>query len=343
MTRTVKELAEYLGCPVEGDAMALISGVASPASARSEDLIYVDSMRHVAQAAASAAGAVVIAPELVLPGKALLRAVDPKLAFARAAAWLLPAPRIAEGIHATALIAPTATLGANVAIGAYAVIEDYVQIGADTQVGAFCFIGRGSRLREACRLHPRVTLYPGARIGNRVILHSGVVIGSDGFGYVVENGRRLKFPQAGEVEIQDDVEIGANTTIDRGSLGRTRIGSGTKLDNLVHIAHNVTIGENTVIAAQTGISGSCTIGDSVTIAGQVGLADHCQIGDGVIIGAQSGIPTGKVIPSGQIVWGSPARPIDKMKEQVAQMGRLPALAERVKHIERVMEEKSGKV
>jgi UDP-3-O-[3-hydroxymyristoyl] glucosamine N-acyltransferase len=343
MIRTAKELADYLGCALQGDGAALVSGIASPGSARSEDLIYVDSARHLDQAAASAARTVVIAQGLVLAGtgKVLLRAADPKLAFARAAAWLLPAAPIATGIHPTAIIAPTASLAANVAVGPYAVIEDDVQIGADTQIGAFCVIGRSSHLGEACRIHPRVTLYAGVRVGNRVILHSGAVVGSDGFGYVVENAKRVKFPQAGEVEIQDDVEIGANATIDRGSLGRTRIGSGAKLDNLVHIAHNVTIGENTVIAAQTGISGSCTIGDNVAMGGQVGVADHCEIGDGVIVGAQSGVPTRKAIPSGQIVWGTPARLIDKVKEQMAQLGRLPALVERVKRLEKIVDGKNG--
>lgn len=341
MTRTAMELAEYLGCTLEGDAAALISGVASPAFARAEDLIYVDSARRLDQAAASAASVVVIAESLALTGKVLLRAADPKLSFARAAAWLVPAAPIATAIHATALIAPTARLAANVAVGPYAVIEDDVQIGPGTQIGAFCFIGRDARVGEACRLHPRVTLYGAVRIGNRVILHSGAVIGSDGFGYVVENGKRLKFPQVGDVEVQDDVEIGANATIDRGSLGRTRISSGTKLDNLVHVAHNVTIGENTVIAAQTGISGSCTIGDNVAMGGQVGIADHCKIGENVIIGAQAGVPTGKAIPKGQVMWGTPARQIDKIKEQIAQVGRLPALAERVKHLEEIVEGKSG--
>lgn len=337
MTRTAKELAAYLGCTLEGDGTTLISGIASPASARQEDLIYVDSARHLDQAAASAARTVVIAQGLVLAGKVLLRTADPKLAFARAAAWLLPAAPITRGIHPTAIIAPTARLAENVAVGPYAVIEDDVQIGADTQIGAFCFIGRGSHLGEACRVHPRVTLYAGVRIGKRVILHSGAVLGSDGFGYVLENGKRVKFPQAGEVEIQDDVEIGANTTIDRGSLGRTRIGSGAKLDNLVHIAHNVTIGENTVIAAQTGISGSCTVGDNVAIGGQVGVADHCEIGENAVIGAQAGVPTGKAVPKGQVMWGTPARQIDKVKEQIAQLGRLPALVERVKRLEKIAE------
>jgi UDP-3-O-[3-hydroxymyristoyl] glucosamine N-acyltransferase len=333
MTRTIKELADFLGCTVEGDGAAHLSGVASPASARAEDLIYVESPRLLDRAATSSAKCVVIAPGLSLPGKILLRAANPKLAFARAAEWLLPPAPIAKGIHPTALIAQSAKLAPGAAVGPYAVIEDDVLIGAGTEIGAFCFLGRGARLGEGCRLYPRVTLYAGARLAKRVILHSGVVIGSDGFGYVAEAGKRRKFPQVGEVEIQDDVEIGANTTIDRGSLDRTEIGAGTKLDNLVHIAHNVRIGENTVIAAQTGISGSSSIGKNVAIGGQVGVADHCEIEDDAVVGAQAGIPTSKIVRSGQTVWGTPARPLDKFKKQFAWFSRLPELAERVKALE----------
>jgi len=332
-TKTIQELADFLGCKLEGDGAALVSGVASPAAARAEDLIYVESPRHLEQAAASAASCAVIPPGLSLPGKILLRAANPKLAFARAAEWLVPASPIAQGIHPTALIASSAKLGPGVAVGPYAVIEEDVQIGAGCEVGAFCFLGRGARLGERCRLYPRVTLYAGARLANRVILHSGVVIGSDGFGYVSEAGKRRKFPQVGEVTIQDDVEIGANTTIDRGSLDRTDIGAGVKLDNLVHVAHNVSIGENTVIAAQTGISGSSSVGKNVVIGGQVGIADHCEIEDGAIVGAQAGIPTGKTVRSGQMVWGTPARPLEKFKKQFAWFSRLPELAERVKALE----------
>lgn len=334
MTRTAKDLAEFLGCTLEGDGAALLSGVASPASAGAEDLIYVESRRHVDRAAASAARCVVIAPGLSMPGKILLRAANAKLAFSRAAGWLVPPAPIAQGIHPTAVIASTAQLAPGAAVGPFAVIEEEVQIGAGSEIGAFCFLGRGVRLGERCRLHPRVTLYAGARLANRVTLHSGAVIGSDGFGYVAEGGKRWKFPQVGEVQIQDDVEIGANTTIDRGSLDRTQIGPGTKLDNLVHIAHNVSIGKNTVIAAQTGISGSSVVGNNVAFGGQVGVADHCQIEDDVVIGAQAGIPSGKAVRNAQVVWGTPARPLDKFKKQFAWFSRLPELAERVKRLER---------
>jgi len=341
MTQTIKELADFLGCVVEGDGAATVSAVASPALARAGDLIYVDSPRHLEEAAASQARCVVIAPELALPGKTLLRTPNPKVAFARAAERLVPPAPIAQGIHPTAVIAASAKLSAGVAVGPYAVIEEDAQIGAHSEIGAFCFVGRGSRLGESCRLHPRVTLYAGARLANRVILHSGAVIGSDGFGYVSQGGKRWKFPQMGDVEIGDDVEIGANATVDRGSLDRTMIGAGTKLDNLVHVAHNVSIGENTVIAAQTGISGSSAIGKNVAIGGQVGIADHCGVEDDALVGAQAGIPSGKVVRRGQMVWGTPARPLDKFKKQFAWFSRLPELAERIKRLEERLLPKIG--
>jgi len=334
MTHTAKELADLLGCTLEGNGATVVSGLASPVAARAEDLIYVESSRHLDQAASSAAKCVAIAPGLSLPGKVLLRAGNPKAVFARAAEYLFTAAPIAKDIHPTAVISGSAQLAAGTAVGPYAVIEDDVTIGAGTEIGAFCFLGRGARLGAQCRLHPRVTLYAGARLANRVTVHSGAVIGSDGFGYVATGGKQLKFPQVGDVEIQDDVEIGANTTIDRGSLDRTEIHVGVKLDNLVHVAHNVRIGENTVIAAQTGVSGSSTIGANVAVGGQVGIADHCEIEDNAVLGAQAGIPTGKTIRSGHVVWGTPARPLERFKEQYAWFSRLPELAERIKGLEK---------
>jgi UDP-3-O-[3-hydroxymyristoyl] glucosamine N-acyltransferase len=339
MTRTMAELADFLGCPLEGDGTMQVSGVASTVSARPDDLIYVESPRHLDRAAASASRCVIIAPGMELPKKVLLRSAKPKLAFARASEWLVPTASIAKGIHPTAIISASAQIAPGAFVGPYVVIEEDVQIGAGTEIGAFCFLGRGSIIGEKCRLYPRVTLYAGVRIAHRAILHSGAVIGSDGFGYVSDGGKHRKFPQVGEVEIGDDVEIGANTTIDRGSLDRTLIGSGVKLDNLIHIAHNVSIGENTVMAAQTGISGSVIIGKNVTLGGQIGMGDHCEVKDGAIIGSQAGILPGKIVRSGGILWGTPARPLEKFKEQFAWLSRLPALAERVKQLEVIVNAK----
>jgi UDP-3-O-[3-hydroxymyristoyl] glucosamine N-acyltransferase len=333
MTRTAREIAQYIGAELEGDSAAQISGVASPESAGAQDLIYLDSPRHLDRAARSAARCAIVGPEVRLPGKTLLRAANPKLAFAKAAAWVVPEPRLAQGVHPTAIVSPAASLAASVTVGPYAVIEDAVHVSAGSEIGAFCFLGRGARLEKNCRLHPRVTLYAGVRLGNRVVVHAGAVIGSDGFGYVFGEGKHWKFPQLGTVEIADDVEIGANTTIDRGALQATRIGAGVKIDNLVQVAHNVRIGEHTVVAAQTGISGSSVVGNHVVLGGQVGVADHCHIEDGAVAGAQAGIPTGKTIRARQTVWGTPARPISKFKEQYAWFARLPALAERVRKLE----------
>ncbi len=333
MSRTTGEIAHYLGARLEGDASIPIAGLAAPEHARAGDLIYADSPRQFARAAQSAAACVLCTAEADVPGKSRIIVENPKLAFAKVAAWLLPAARVASGVHPTAVIARTARLAPDAAVGPYAVIEDGARIGARTQIGAFCLVGAGAHIGEDCILFPRVTLYPGARLGNRVIVHSGAVIGSDGFGYVQGDGRHWKFPQIGGVEIADDVEIGANTTLDRGSLESTRIGPGVKIDNLVQIAHNVEIGEHSVIAAQTGISGSSVVGKNAVIGGQVGIADHCTIEDGAICGAQAGIPTGKTIRAGQVVWGTPARALEKFKEQYAWFARLPALATRLRRIE----------
>src|SRR5216684_5715153 len=334
MTRTAHELAEFLACTLEGDGTVQLAGVAAPGPATVSDLIYVEKASHLARAASSQARCVIIAPELSLDGKTLLRASNPKLAFAKAATLLVPPAPIATGIHPTAVISPTAQLAKGVAVGPYAVIEENVKVGEGTEIGAFSFIGRDAQLGAHCRLYPRVTLYAGAWLGDRVILHSGAVIGSDGFGYVAEGGKRWKFPQVSQVRSGNDVEIGANTTIDRGSLDRTEVSAGVKIDNLVHIAHNVHVGENTVIAAQTGISGSAVIGRDVAFGGQAGLGDHCLIEDGAVVGGQAGILPGKTIRSGQIVWGTPARPLQKFKDQFAWSGRLPDLAERVARLEK---------
>jgi UDP-3-O-[3-hydroxymyristoyl] glucosamine N-acyltransferase len=336
MKRTAGELAQYLGARLDGDAGTLISGVASPENARAEDLIYLASLSHADRAAESAARCVLAPDGTRLAGKTVIEVRHPKLAFAKAAAWLLSetaAPSKSAAIHPTAVIAPNTKFGAGVSVGPYVVIEEGVEIGDGTAIGPFCFVGRGSKVGEDCRLHPRVTLYAGSQLGDRVELHSGVVIGGDGFGYVFGEGKHWKFPQVGGVEIGDDVEIGCNTTIDRGSLDTTRIGAGVKIDNLVQVAHNVQIGEHTVIASQTGISGSSTLGENVAVSGQVGIGDHCIVEDGAMLGGQCGVLNGKTIRGGQIVWGTPARPLDKFKEQYAHFARLPKLEARVRKLE----------
>src|SRR5580658_5135761 len=309
MMQTAKSLAEAVGAKLEGDGAVELRGVAAPERAGAHDLIYVEKAKHAERAAASAALCAIAAENISLPEKTVLRSSQPKLAFAKAAALILGKSPIATGIHPTAIVAPLARVSASAGIGPFAVIGEDARVGEGTQIGAHSVIGAGCWIGDGCRIHPRVTLYAGVRIGYRVEIHSGAVIGADGFGYAHGEGRYWKFPQAGIVEIADDVEIGANTTVDRGSLDDTRIAEGVKLDNLVHVAHNCQIGAHTVIAAQTGISGSCVMGKNVVIGGQVGIADGCELEDGAIIGAQAGIPTGKTIRRGQMVWGTPAREI----------------------------------
>jgi UDP-3-O-[3-hydroxymyristoyl] glucosamine N-acyltransferase len=333
MKKTVQELAREVGASFEGDGSIEITGIAAPERASSGDLIFVDSAKHADRAAASAAQCVVVPGGISIPGKTVLRAKEAKVAFAKAAALLREPSVIANGVHPTAVIAPLAKISPSAGIAPYAVIGEDVHVGERTQVGSHCVIGAGCWIGDDCRIHPRVTLYANVRIGNRVEIHAGAVLGADGFGYTYGDGRHWKFPQTGIIEIADEVEIGANTTIDRGSLDDTRIAKGVKLDNLVHVGHNVKIGEHTVVAAQSGISGSSVLGHHVIVGGQVGIADHCTLEDQSVAGAQAGIPTGKTIRSGQVVWGTPARPLDKFKEAYFWFARLPELAARIKKLE----------
>ena len=333
MKKSAREVAEAIGATVEGDASVELLGVASPERAGQHDLIYVETAKQTGRATASAAWCVIAGEEISLPGKIVLRAAQPKLAFAKAALLLRERAVIASGVHATAIVPPLARIAPGASIGAYAVLGEDVHVGAGTEIGAHAVIGAGCWIGENCRIHPRVTLYNGMRVGNRVEIHSGAVIGADGFGYAYGEGRYWKFPQTGIVEIADDVEIGANTTIDRGSLEDTRIGEGAKLDNLVHVGHNCEIGAHTVIAAQAGLSGSCKFGARVVVGGQAGFGEKCELEDGAVVGGQSGVLGGKIVRSGETVWGTPARALGKFKEQFAWKARLPELAERLKKLE----------
>ena len=339
MIQTAKSLAEALDAELEGDGAIELQGVAAPERAGPYDLIYVEKAKHAGRAEASAALCVIAPENLALKGKTILRSAQPKLAFAKAAALIVEQAPIATGIHPTAVVAPLAKVSTNAGIGPFAVIGEDAHVGEGTQIGAHSVIGAGCWIGDHCRIHPRVTLYARVRIGHRVEIHSGAVIGADGFGYAQGEGRYWKFPQAGIVEIADDVEIGANTTIDRGSLDDTRIAEGVKLDNLVHIAHNCQIGAHTVMAAQVGLSGSCEFGTHVVVGGQAGFGEQCYLEDGAVIGGQSGVLGGKIIRSGQTVWGTPARPLEKFKEQFAWQARLPELAARIKKLEAKLEGK----
>jgi UDP-3-O-[3-hydroxymyristoyl] glucosamine N-acyltransferase len=333
MKKTAEELAAAVGATVEGNGDLELSAVASPERAGPRDLIYADSAKNVPRAQASAAICVIAALDVELLSKTILRTATPKLAFAKAAALLMDRTPLATGVHPTAIIAALAQIARNVSIGPYAVIGEDVHIGENTQIGPHTVIGAGCWIGKNCRIHSNVTLYNGVRMGDRVEIHSGAVVGADGFGYAFGEGQHWKFPQTGIVEIGDDVEIGANTTIDRGSLADTRIATGVKLDNLVHVGHNCEIGEHSVIAAQAGLSGSCTFGKNVVVGGQAGFGERCKLEDGAIIGGQSGVLGGKTIRSGETVWGTPARSLEKFKEQFAWQTRLPELASRIKNLE----------
>jgi UDP-3-O-[3-hydroxymyristoyl] glucosamine N-acyltransferase len=322
------ELIFSAGSPAGSEDVSAIeiAGVAAASNASAGQLVFAESEATLADAQASRAGAIVTSHKVAgnVTAKPLLLVSHPKLAFARAADLLTPLHE-QQGIHASAHVDAGASLGDGVLVGPNAVIHNGVRIGAYTRIDAGVIIGSGVHVGRNCHLYPRVVLYTDTHLGNGVIVHAGAVLGSDGFGYVRDNatGEYTKFPQQGRLIIEDDVEIGANTTIDRGALEETRIGRGTKLDNLVHVGHNVSIGRNVVIAAQTGVSGSSTIGDGAIVGGQVGIADHVEIGPGAILGAQAGIPSGKRIRGpGIVFWGTPARPIKDYLKELATLARL---------------------
>ena len=327
MKRSLKELAEFVQARVVGDGGVEVTGISSIQSASHGDLVFVEDEKNLRMALESPASAVIVGSFATgkTNSKPLLVSTQPRLAFARAAQLLCPREEQQPGIHPSAVVYSAARLGKGVTVRERAVIGEGAEIGSKTRIGAGSVIGAGVSVGRDCDLYPNVTIYPGTRLGDRVIVHAGAVLGSDGFGYVRDaaTGRYEKFPQVGRLEIGDDVEIGANTTVDRGALEVTRIGRGTKIDNLVHMGHNVQIGEDVVIAAQTGLSGSAVVEKNVVIGGQVGIADHVRIGEGAIIGGQSGVPTKKIIRGkGIVFWGTPARPIREYLKELAVLARL---------------------
>ncbi len=336
----IDELARVLGGNFQGDGSREIRGVAALETAAPHDLTFAEGPRATEKAAESHAGCILVEPGVTVLGKTTIAVARPKLAFVRAVEAILPAQAPPPGIHPTAVIAPDVRLGEGVSVGPHVVIESGTVVGARTHLAGGVFLGERVEVGQDCVFHPRVAVYAGAKIGNRVILHAGVVIGSDGFGYVFAEGRHVKFPQLGQVILEDDVEIGSNSTVDRGSLGTTVIGQGTKIDNLVQVAHNVRIGRHCVIAAQTGISGSCTIGDYVVMGGQVGMGDHAHVEDQAVLGGGAGILPGKIVRKGETIWGRPGRPLAEFKRLYAQYAHLPRLAEKVKDLSRRLDKLS---
>ena len=321
------QLADQLGAEVDRvPSDVMIHGVASIPGAREGCLVFAEEETSLAAALASAAAAVLVGRSMASTGadKPLLRVGQPRLAFARAA-QLLRAPQPAAEIHATAVLAPGVEIGCGVSIGAHAVIDQGAALGEATFIGSGAVIGASVHIGSDCRIYPRVVIYPGVTLGNRVKVHAGAVLGADGFGYVRDRatGEYTQFPQQGTLVVEDDVEIGANTTIDRGALEETRIGRGTKLDNLIHIGHNCSIGRDVVIAAQTGISGSSAVGDGAILGGQVGMGDHAMVGPGVILGGQAGIlPKKRLLGPGIVFWGTPAKPVRQYLKELAMLARL---------------------
>ena len=327
MQRTLEEIVNLVQARVLGDGKVTVNGIASIGSAVAGDLVFVENEKDLEPALASKASAVIVGEFAgnSISSKPLLISNQPRLTFARTAQLICMQPKPAPGIHASAVVSASARLGKDVSVGERVVVSDSVEIGDNTRIGAGSVIGENARIGRDCVFYPNVTIYPNVRLGDRVILHAGVVLGSDGFGYVRDkkSGRYEKFPQVGRLEIEDDVEIGANSTIDRGALEVTRIGRGTKIDNLVHVGHNVQIAEDVVIAAQSGFSGSITVEKGAVIGGQVGIGEHATIGEGVMLGGQSGVLPHKLLRGkGIAFWGTPAKPVREYLKELAALARL---------------------
>ncbi len=326
---TVGELIDRLGGELlQGSAATEITGVDRPEMANAGDLVFGDNPQSAAEATSCGASAAVVPPGCVPAEErelfTVIAARQPRLWFSRAAKLLALSP-VVSGVHPSAVIAEHVTTGEGVSIGPGVFIGSGTTVGAFTRIEAGAVIGEDVSIGEHCHIYPRAVIYAGSGIGNRVVIHAGVVLGADGFGYVRdrESGAYTQFPQQGELVIEDDVEIGANTTIDRGALAETRIRRGTKIDNLVHIGHNCDIGEDVVIAALVGISGSSSVGKGAILAGQVGIGDHAHVGPGVILGGQAGVLSGKSVDTtGTVLWGTPAKPLREYLRELATLARL---------------------
>ncbi|HZR17602.1 MAG TPA: UDP-3-O-(3-hydroxymyristoyl)glucosamine N-acyltransferase [Verrucomicrobiae bacterium] len=334
MPLTAAEIAKHLGGEVIGDPALLLKGFAPADRAQPGDLTFAENESYFARAEQSAAAAIIVDGAFTSTRKVLLRVPNARIAFAKVLPLFFPEPAFAAGIHPTAVVASTAAVDPSAHIGPYCVVGEGVRVGPRSVLQGGNFVGQQCVLGEEVRLFPNVTLYPCSELGNRVRIHSGTVVGSDGFGYVQDEGIHRKVPQIGCVIIRDDVEIGANVTIDRGALGPTVIGRGTKIDNLVQIAHNVTIGEHCLVVSQAGIAGSSKLGNFVVLAGQVGIAGHLKIGNHVSVAAQSGVM--RSIPDGEKWLWSPAQPDRQAKRQMIALQQLPDLLRRFNELEKAL-------
>jgi UDP-3-O-[3-hydroxymyristoyl] glucosamine N-acyltransferase len=335
----VREIAKRLNAGFEGDGDLDIASAAALESAGPWDIAFIGNAKAMALASSSAAGCLIVTAEFPAV-RTLIRVANPRASFAAAIALLYPPPPIQAGIHPTAVIAGDAEISSSAAVGPHATVGARARVGDRTSVGPGCSIGAAVQLGSDCRLHAHVTIYDNVRIGSRAVLHSGCVLGADGFGFVRGPEGYQKFPQIGCVEIGDDVEIGANSCVDRAALGVTRIGDGVKLDNMVHIGHNCDIGKHVVIAAQTGLSGGVVVEDFAVIGGQVGIGDKARIETGAVLGSGCGILTSKIVRKGQVVWGTPARPLKEHLQQLASLARLPGLRKQIGELEKRLERES---
>jgi UDP-3-O-[3-hydroxymyristoyl] glucosamine N-acyltransferase len=331
---TLSSIARVVGGEISGDKDVRLRGVASLEKAGPSDLSFLASSKYLPALHGSAAGAVVCPRGVSAPGKNLLHVRDPHLAFGIAVEMLCPSPSASwgKGVHPTALLGEGVQLGKGVAIGPYVTVGDGVTLEDGVVVGPLVSIGENSEVGASSWIGPRVTIYPGVRIGCRCTIHAGTVLGGDGFGFAKdEKGRHRKIPQVGRLILGDDVEVGSNCAIDRGSLDDTVIGRGTKLDNLIHVAHNVRIGEDSLLVAQVGIAGSTVVGSKVVLAGQAGIVGHIEIGDGAVVGAQAGVV--KSVKAGQVVSGYPARPHKKALKIQAGLVKIPQILRKVEELE----------
>jgi len=337
MPFTAAELARQMQGEVLGDSSVLLTGFAPADRAQPGDITFAENADYVALAEKSAASAIIVDQSVAASRKVLIRVANPRVAFAKTLALFFPEPVLAAGIHPTAIVAASAQIDPTAHVGPHCVVGENVRLGARAVLSGGNHVGANCRLGEDTKLFPNVTLYPGTEIGRRVRIHAGSVIGADGFGYVPDGGVHRKVPQIGNVIIHDDVEIGANVTVDRGALGATIIGPGSKIDNLVQIGHNVVLGEHCIVVSQTGIAGSTKLGDHVVLGGQVGLAGHLKIGNHVSIAAKSGVMHD--IPEGEKWFGIPAQPDRQTKRQMIALQQLPELIRRVSKLEKKSEGK----
>ena len=342
MRKTLAEIAKLVDGEVVGDRKLIVTGLSGIREARKGDITFAANQKYFPLMQLTKASAILTPRDTVVPQKSIIRTDNPSLAFAKLAATVLSdIASPLKGVHKTAVIAASAQLGKNAAIGPYAVIEEKAAIGDHSTISSGCFVGHHTVIGKHCLVYPNTTIRERITIGDHVIIHSGTVIGSDGFGFVNADGVHEKIPQLGTVVIDDHVEIGANVTIDRARFDKTIIGRGTKIDNLVQIAHNVVIGENCIIVAQVGISGSVRVEKNATLAGQAGLAGHLTIGEGAVVAAQAGVT--KSVPAFGFVSGYPAKPHAITKKVNACVQRLPEYVKTIHDLNKRMEALENKL